>query len=71
MQFYRIQAKLVPQGIFCDFLFLLLFLVKEYELILIGTVQNNPPREIGSQLRHSQTLSREGNYLSMTARKET
>lgn len=63
MQFYRIQANSVPWGIFCYFLFLLPFLVMEYDLILIGTVQNKQPRKIGSQLRHSQPLSREGNSL--------
>lgn len=71
MQFYRIQANSVPWGIFCYFLFLLLFLVMEYDLILIGTVQKKQPRKIGSQLRHSQPLSREGNCLSTIARKET
>lgn len=59
MQFYRIQAKLIPRGVFCYFLFWLPLLVMEYDLILMGTVENKPPRKIGSQLRHSQPLSRE------------
>lgn len=53
MQFYRTEAKLVPQSIFCCFLFLLPFLVVEYDLSLVGTVQNKPPRKIGCHLRHS------------------
>lgn len=71
MQFYRTEAKLAPQSIFCCFLFLLPFLVMEYDPSLVGSVQNKPPREIGCHLRHSWPLSREENCLSTAAKKET
>lgn len=71
MQFYRTEAKFLPQSAFCCFLFLLPFLVMEYDLSLAGTVQNKPPRKIGCHLRHSWLLSREENCLPTTAKKET
>lgn len=71
MQFYGTEAKLVPQSIFCCFLFLLPSLVMEYDLTLVGTVQNKPSRKIDFCLRHSCPLPREENCLSTTAKKET